>query len=226
MEEFVIEAKESLIRTKENQHVCCLQRDVRAFYHSDYHGGSNWKIEGKIEYLICTMKNDKARCDESILQDCENELNSILFSDLRQILRETNSQMLPWVVCVVPRAKREDYYRPEQKRFRSTIQNLVNSFSNSEFIDGTQNIIRHTDTMTTHSSRVPGGYRLTGGESPYCGITKETCNISGVMGKNILLIDDVYTKSVGIDEDAIQALYDNGANEVIFYSVGKTYKKI
>ena len=42
--------------------------------------------------------------------------------------------------------------------------------------------------------------------------------------KNILLIDDVYTKDVGIDEDAIQALFDHGAKSVIFYSVGKTLK--
>jgi predicted amidophosphoribosyltransferase len=42
------------------------------------------------------------------------------------------------------------------------------------------------------------------------------------LGKDILLIDDVYTCSINIDEDAIQALYDNGANSVIFYAIGKT----
>jgi hypothetical protein len=39
-----------------------------------------------------------------------------------------------------------------------------------------------------------------------------------------LLIDDLYTKSVNIDEDWIQALYEKGAKNVIFYSVGKTKK--
>ena len=38
--------------------------------------------------------------------------------------------------------------------------------------------------------------------------------------RNILLIDDLYTYSINIDEDMIQALYDNGANKVIFYSIG------
>ena len=46
-----------------------------------------------------------------------------------------------------------------------------------------------------------------------------------VKGKDILLIDDLYTRSVNIDEDAIQALLDNGANSVTFYSVGKTVSR-
>ena len=63
------------------------------------------------------------------------------------------------------------------------------------------------------------------GELPYAGITKDTCNISaGIRGKDILLIDDIYTKGVNIDEDAIQALLDNGARRVYFYAVGKTLK--
>jgi hypothetical protein len=42
---------------------------------------------------------------------------------------------------------------------------------------------------------------------PYIGITNATCNISDdVIGKDILLIDDIYTKTVNIDEDAIQSL--------------------
>ena len=45
------------------------------------------------------------------------------------------------------------------------------------------------------------------------------------MGKDILLIDDIYTKTVNIDEDAIQALLDNGARSVFFYAIGKTVSK-
>ena len=60
---------------------------------------------------------------------------------------------------------------------------------------------------------------------PYPGITKATCNISDkVAGKDILLIDDIYTLDVNIDEDAIQALYDMGAKSVRFYAVCKTFK--
>ena len=61
---------------------------------------------------------------------------------------------------------------------------------------------------------------------PYVGITNDTCDISdAVIGKVVLLIDDLYTKSVNIDEDCIQALLDKGAKEVVFYSVGRTIRR-
>ena len=61
------------------------------------------------------------------------------------------------------------------------------------------------------------------GLNPYVGITNATCRISdNVIGKDILLIDDIYTMTVNIDEDAIQALLSKGANSVSFYAIGKT----
>jgi len=64
------------------------------------------------------------------------------------------------------------------------------------------------------------------GDLPYPGITKKTCSISNeIKGKDILLIDDIYTKTVNVDEDAIQALLDNGAKSVYFYAVVKTIHK-
>ena len=36
---------------------------------------------------------------------------------------------------------------------------------------------------------------------------------------DIILIDDIYTSGCNIDEDCIQALYDNGANRVVFYAI-------
>ena len=84
-------------------------------------------------------------------------------------------------------------------------------------------IIRSVNTRTTHLDKLGGGGD---GDTPYPGITKTTCTISDeIKGKDILLIDDVYTKDVGIDEDAIQALFDHGAKSVIFYSVGKTLNR-
>ena len=60
---------------------------------------------------------------------------------------------------------------------------------------------------------------------PYAGITNDTCTLSdSIVGKNILLIDDLYTKTINIDEDCLQALIDKGAKQVYFYSVGKTIK--
>ncbi len=49
-----------------------------------------------------------------------------------------------------------------------------------------------------------------------------TCEISpNVKEKDILLIDDIYTPGVNIDEDAVNALLKMGARTVTFYSVGK-----
>lgn len=63
-------------------------------------------------------------------------------------------------------------------------------------------------------------------ELPYIGITKETCSISDdVIGQDILLVDDLYTKTVNIDEDCIQALLDKGARSVTFCSIGKTLSR-
>jgi predicted amidophosphoribosyltransferase len=43
-----------------------------------------------------------------------------------------------------------------------------------------------------------------------------------VRGEHIILVDDIYTPGVNIDEDAIQALYNCGAAHVTFYAVAKT----
>ena len=92
-----------------------------------------------------------------------------------------------------------------------------------DFVDGTDYIVRHTDTRTTHMDK--SGYGGNG-NLPYPGITKDTCTISDkIIGKDILLIDDLYTESINIDEDAIQALLDCGAKSVTFYSLGKTIRK-
>ena len=61
---------------------------------------------------------------------------------------------------------------------------------------------------------------------PYAGITNDTCTLSDeIIGKDILLIDDLYTKTVNIDEDCLQALIDKGARSVYFYSIGKTVSR-
>jgi hypothetical protein len=194
-----------------------LRKSITAFYHSDYYGGGNWKSPGTIENMICTLKNDITTYPDSVLQEAVNKLFNILRTDLPQIQKETGIYNL--TVCVVPRAKAENKYRADQLLFKKTVGHVVNQFEG--FLNGTNFIIRHTDTQTTHLRHgISGGGN---GPAPYPGITKDTCTISrGVIGQDILLIDDLYTKSVNIDEDAIQALLDKGANSVIFYSVGKT----
>jgi hypothetical protein len=195
-----------------------LKQSTNAFFHADYNSGSSWQILNSIENLIWTFKNDVDPFPER-LPNVQLKLSAILRQDLPQILRQVRKNNL--TVCVVPRSKAEGYYSADQLLFRSVISSLVNQLPNFE--NGTNYIVRHTNTRTTHLDRNGEGGD---GNLPYPGITKDTCTISGqANGKDILLIDDLYTKSVNIDEDAIQALLDKGANSVTFYSIGKTVSR-
>ncbi len=55
---------------------------------------------------------------------------------------------------------------------------------------------------------------------PYKGITKDTCKINDelVKNKNVILVDDIYTKNTSVIEDCIQLLLDNGTKCVILYA--------
>lgn len=194
-----------------------LKTQTIAFYHDDYHSGRSWESIGTIENLIWTLKNDIHPFTHNLSKAIQ-QLKIILRQDLPEIFRQTNSREL--TVCVIPRAKVESHYRLDQLHFKATICEVANELEN--FLDGTSYITRKTNTRTTHLDRSGAGGD---GQTPYPGITKDTCIISNeITGKDLLVIDDVYTKDVGIDEDAIQALLDSGAHSVIFYSIGKTLK--
>lgn len=199
-----------------------LTKQVQAYCHDDYHGGDTAKRDtvGTVENIITTLKNQFKDKSKDVLVQAGKNMIAILNTDLPQILRMTGKG--EFVVCAIPRSKAENTYIPEQLVFKKAIKANVKDLD--RFTDGTDYIVRHTDTRTTHLDR--SGYGGNG-HLPYPGITKDTCTISDkVNGKDILLIDDLYTASVNIDEDAIQALFDNGANSVTFYSLGKTVKKI
>lgn len=199
-----------------------LNRSCNGFFHDDYHPGDETlreKTNDSVEHIICTLKNQYRNKSESVLENARHQLNTILLLDLPSVLQQTNKTQL--TVCVVPRAKTPTYYALNQLLFKTTIRTAIQNLTG--FTDGTDYIIRHTNTRTTHMDRSGKGGD---GARPYPGITKETCTISPeVENKDILLIDDLYTKTVNIDEDAIQALFDMGANSVIFYAVGKTVSK-
>ena len=188
-----------------------LSRDVEAFYHTNYVG---YKKLGNPDY-INTLKNTYNSYSESMLDNAVQELRRVLLDDLENLLQIL--QLTPLTVCVVPRAKTN--YQPNQLLFKSTVRDVVDQL-NSFFVNGIDYIIRHTNTKTTHLPASTPDYN-NDGAAPYPGITIETCNISSdVRDKDILLIDDVYTREVNIDEDAIQALLDRGARSVTFYAVG------
>ncbi len=221
---FTIFARDSWCDVQGGGRHRCLSRDVFACYHSDYHAGG-YRSSGTIENIICTLKNDVTPYPDSVLDDAVKRLHDILEEDLKEFSKMAKEKGYSSItVCVIPRAKAEKSYNDNQKLFRKTVQDVVKEVASSDsfYVDGTYNIIRHTDTATTHLSR--HAFQING-TLPYCGITKDTCEITNVQGKVILLIDDLYTKTVCIDEDALQALFDNGARQVFFYSIGRTVHK-
>jgi len=163
------------------------------------------------------LKNTYNDFSENKLRLAEQELRSVLQVDLPKLRRLLNID--PVAVCVVPRAKVEKRYHANQQLFRATVQSVVNGLSG--FVDGTSYLLRHTNTKTTHLRKPIPNYDNDGPE-PYPGITEATCTISSeVKNKDVLLIDDIYTPGVNIDEDAIEAIFNAGALTVTFYSVGK-----
>jgi hypothetical protein len=199
-----------------------ISQSIEAFYHSDYQGGNRECREmiGTVENIITTLKNQFKEKTVNTLEQARNNLIAILKKDLPQVLQKTGKDNL--TVCIIPRAKALTNYTHHQLVFKQAVTIVAKELNG--FNDGTDYITRHTNTRTTHLDKSGLGGD---GDLPYPGITKATCTISdNVKGKDILLIDDLYTKTVNIDEDAIQALLDNGAKSVVFYSLGKTASKI
>ena len=193
-----------------------LTQNIQAFYHTDF-GGT--QLPNNPNFLYKLKNDPHHNWPNSRLQEAQQEFLRILLIDLPEVFRQINKNSL--LVCVVPRAKAENTYNPNQLLFKATVKIALNRLG-TNFTDGTDFIRRHTNTKTTHIRQAMEGF-INDGSNPYVGITNATCNISDdVIGKDILLIDDIYTRTVNIDEDAIQSLIDKGANSVTFYAIGKT----
>lgn len=193
-----------------------LTQNIQAFYHTDF-GGT--QLPNNPNFLYKLKNDPHHNWPNSRLQEAQQEFLRVLLLDLPEISQQINKN--PLMICVVPRAKAENTYNANQLLFKATVRNAINQLGNN-FIDGTNFIERHTNTKTTHIRQPMEGF-INDGLMPYVGITNATCNISNdIIGKDILLIDDIYTRTVNIDEDAIQSLLDKGANSVTFYAVGKT----
>lgn len=101
--------------------------------------------------------------------------------------------------------------------FKKAVSSAVNKLG---LKNATEAIKRVKDTKTTHNWRLENNT----GNLPYVGITKDTCSvdINSIKGKNIILIDDIYTEGVNVAEDCIKFLFDLGAKNVILYTIAKT----
>lgn len=203
-----------------------LKKNTKGYYDFDYVGYGQPENPDFLNWLKNTFNN------ESILK----------LERSRQLVEKTLCKAIPEILskegittCVlacVPRAKMLSKYHTNQIMF---IEAVSRSADKLNLIDGAYCIKRYKDTKTTHLGRakdltwvaVGGDDEGNDGSMPYIGITKDTCIIENdlIQGKTVILVDDIYTRTVNIDEDCIQALYDAGAEKVIFYAVAKTRRK-
>lgn len=192
-----------------------LKRSVAGYFHDWYYTYGDPRT--KINYVV-TLKNDFLQRSHSEIRNSMFRLLSVLTDDFAQIVREYADRKL--TVCGVPRSKAERSYDQWQTGLKRTIRQAV--LQNLDLADGMDFIVRETETRTTHLGRSGHGGS---GEMPRPGLIRDTCLLSpDIRGRDILLVDDIYTQGVGIDEDALQTLLDAGARSVIFYAVGYTYK--
>lgn len=207
-----------------------LDREITAFYRADY---IRYKAPNNPDYLVI-LKNNWQKTPWLELAWADTELRHGLEEELQFIIMQSFPQDADVVICTIPRSKKEDYYQPQQRTFRGAIhytidrliKNTAQHASQQTIIDGTHYIIRHTNTLTTHLRNAPSP---NDGHEPYPGIAKDTCHFSSaIKGKHVLLIDDVYTKTINIAEDFIQSILDCGCASIVFFAIGRTklYKDI
>lgn len=195
-----------------------LSRNVPGYFHADFHGAGQ---PGNPDFLYKLKNDPHHKWSQQHIRYAISDMNEVLGIDLPEIIKQVEASTL--TVCVVPRAKAEASYRPDQLMFKATVGAYARSTPG--FADGSDFIIRHTNTRTTHLRNPVDGFE-NDGRMPYPGIASDTCNFSAhIRGRDILLVDDIYTKTVNIDEDMVQALFDNGARSVVFYAIGNTPKR-
>ena len=174
-----------------------LQNDTRGYYNCDYTG---YQKHGNPDFInrLKNMSNQYSELDlvMDFIQVFENA-----YRDIKLII--SNAKLSDCAIAVIPRSKAEQHYKQSQLLFRKATDALK----------------RVKNTKTTHSWRMEHNL----GPMPYKGITKDTCDIdkSKIKDKNIVLVDDIYTKNVYVAEDCIQTLLDCGAKSVILYVIAK-----
>lgn len=143
---------------------------------------------------------------------------AVLYEDLPYVMDDAKFKSCQ-VLCV-PRAKALNAYKNSQLFFKDAVYEVVSEIKNGlHFSDC---ITRVTNTKTTHLKNSEN--IRNDGELPYPGITAQTCklNVSDIQYNNVILVDDIYTPTVNVDEDCIQYLLDNKVKSIVFYAIAYT----
>ena len=192
-----------------------LKKAMHGYYNRDYTGYQKPRNPD----FINRLKNMTKQYDELELAPDFIKVFEIAFMDIPQIIEKEG--LCDCTIAVVPRSKKENSYTGSQLVFKKIISCVADKL---EIGNATDAIKRTRDTRTTHSWRMENNT----GPLPYIGITKDTCELkaSSFQNKNVILVDDIYTKGVFVAEDCAQTLLDIGAKRVILYVIAKTREEI
>ena len=188
-----------------------LQNDITGYFNCNYIG---YQKHGNPDF-INRLKNMSTQYSELDLVMDFIQVFENAYQDIKSIIFDT--KLSDCAIAVIPRSKAEQHYKQSQLLFRKAISCVADKLNCKNATDALKRV---KDTKTTHSWRMEHNL----GPMPYKGITKDTCHIdkSKIKDKNIVLVDDIYTKNVNIAEDCIQTLLDCGAKSVILYVIAKT----
>lgn len=176
--------------------------------------------------FILTLKNTFNEKNLAELNRAKQRVRDILIRWTPVVMRDAGLSSCT-MVCV-PRAKALNTYAEQQLYLLAGVWEAARALPDVR--DGTSAIVRTVSTRTTHLHKpvdrvtASGAREANLGSEPYPGITRETCrfDLSKIRGNYIMLIDDIYTAGVNIDEDCIQALYDMGAAGVVLFTLSRT----
>lgn len=186
-----------------------LDRDVQGFYNCEYVG---YHKSGNPDFINHLKNMTKQHSELDLVKDFIAVYEKAV-KDIEEITQGSSNYM----VCAIPRSKAEKHYAVCQLMFKKAISSVADNLGLENGVDV---IKRVKDTKTTHDWRLEHNT----GDMPYKDITIDTCEIkkSEISGKNIILVDDIYTENVNVAEDCIQTLLNLGAKNVILYVIAKT----
>ena len=178
--------------------------------------------------FILDLKNTFGNESPETLNAARETARDILVRWVPEVMRRMNMQACT-MVCV-PRAKAFDTYLDTQMYLLKAVSEAAGVVGGLGVPAGAGAVRRVVSTRTTHlperTERITavGDRESNSGDMPYPGITRRTCEIDAglICGREILLVDDIYTGGVYIDEDCIQALFDAGAARVILFTLSCT----
>ena len=200
----------------------CLDRAIKYYWKYQYISPKRTVLtdsdDFKFSEAVYILKNQDRKKTDSYLDPYAEAVKNEISEGLNFLIQHLETEGQPWVVVAVPRSKAN--FLPRQLRLIKAISDAVPQ----QLENGAYFIKRHTNTATTHLENASGNWNSPNEPRPHRGITRDTCRLEGdVRGKNVILIDDIYTRGVNVDEDCIQFLFDNGAVNVVLYTLCRTY---